>query len=145
MVQNTSQYALLRFISGFGLAGELGAGITLVSETLQSNKRGYGATLVASVGLFGAVIAGTVGIAIGNWRISYLIGGIMGLLLLIMRIGVLESNMFTTMKMADVSRGNFFLLFTSRKRFIKLISIILIALPVWYVMGILITLCPELM
>jgi len=145
MVQNTSQYALLRFISGFGLAGELGAGITLVSETLQSNKRGYGATLVASVGLFGAVIAGTVGIAIGNWRISYLIGGIMGLLLLIMRIGVLESNMFTTMKIADVSRGNFFLLFTSRKRFIKLISIILIALPVWYVMGILITLCPELM
>jgi putative MFS transporter len=70
MVQNTSQYALLRFISGFGLAGELGAGITLVSETLQSNKRGYGATLVASVGLFGAVIAGTVGIAIGEYPTS---------------------------------------------------------------------------
>lgn len=145
MVQTTTQYAILRFISGFGLAGELGAGITLVSETMTSGKRGYGATLVASVGLFGAVVAGTVGIAIGNWRLSYLIGGVMGLALLIMRIGVLESSMFNAMKTVNVSRGNFLELFISQKRFIKLISIILIALPVWYVMGILITLCPELM
>ena len=80
-VHDTTTYAVMRFISGFGLAGELGAGITLVSESMSKEKRGYGSTIVASVGLFGAVVAGTVGIAIGNWRTSYIIGGVMGLLL----------------------------------------------------------------
>lgn len=146
MVHDTTTYALLRFISGFGLAGELGAGITLVSESMPKEKRGYGSTIVASVGLFGAVVAGTVGISIGNWRVSYMIGGIMGLLLLVMRIGVLESTMFNTVK-ADksIKKGNFLSLFQTKDRFIKFITIILVALPVWYVMGVLITFCPELM
>ncbi|HWY12369.1 MAG TPA: MFS transporter, partial [Bacteroidia bacterium] len=146
MVQDTNMYALLRFISGFGLAGELGAGITLVSESLPKEKRGYGATIVASVGLFGAVVAGTVGISIGNWRVSYMIGGIMGLALLIMRIGVLESTMFHAVKNnKEIKKGNFLSLFTSTERFTKFITIILVALPVWFVMGILITFCPEIM
>lgn len=145
MVQDTTTYALLRFISGFGLAGELGAGITLVSESMEKSKRGYGATIVASVGLFGAVVAGTVGISIGNWRVSYVIGGVMGLALLLMRIGVLESSMFKDVKESKVKRGNFLALFTTTERFMKFITIILVALPVWYVMGILITFCPELM
>lgn len=146
MVQDTTTYALLRFISGFGLAGELGAGITLVSESMPKEKRGYGATIVASVGLFGAVVAGTVGISIGEWRTSYMIGGVMGLLLLIMRIGVLESTMFNSVK-ADktIKKGNFLSLFQTKERFVKFITIILVALPVWFVMGILITFCPELM
>lgn len=145
MVQDTATYALLRFISGFGLAGELGAGITLVSESMDKEKRGYGATIVASVGLFGAVVAGTVGISIGNWRVSYIIGGVMGLALLVMRIGVLESSMFKQLKETNVEKGNFLALFKSSHRFIKFITIILVALPVWYVMGILITFCPEIM
>jgi MFS family permease len=145
MVQDTTTYALLRFISGFGLAGELGAGITLVSESMDKDKRGWGATIVASVGLFGAVVAGTVGISIGNWRISYIIGGVMGLALLVMRIGVLESTMFKELKESNVEKGNFLSLFKTSERFIKFITIILVALPVWYVMGILITFCPELM
>ncbi len=146
MVQDTNTYAILRFISGFGLAGELGAGITLVSESMPKEKRGYGATIVASVGLFGAVVAGTVGISIGDWRTSYMIGGVMGLLLLIMRIGVLESGMFSAVK-ADktIKKGNFLSLFQTTDRFMKFITIILVALPVWYVMGILITFCPEIM
>lgn len=146
LVQDTSTYALLRFISGFGLAGELGAGITLVSESMPKEKRGYGATIVASVGLFGAVVAGTVGISIGDWRTSYMIGGVMGLLLLIMRIGVLESGMFNAVK-ADksIKKGNFLSLFQTKERFTKFITIILVALPVWFVMGILITFCPEIM
>ncbi|MBP7810052.1 MAG: MFS transporter [Bacteroidia bacterium] len=146
MVQDTTTYALLRFISGFGLAGELGAGITLVSESMPKEKRGYGATIVASVGLFGAVVAGTVGISIGDWRTSYMIGGVMGLLLLIMRIGVLESGMFNAVK-ADksIKKGNFLSLFQTKERFTKFITIILVALPVWFVMGILITFCPEIM
>ncbi len=146
MVQDTDMYALLRFVSGFGLAGELGAGITLVSESLPKEKRGYGATIVASVGLFGAVVAGTVGISIGNWRVSYMIGGIMGLALLIMRIGVLESTMFHAVRSnKEIKKGNFLSLFTSTERFTKFITIILVALPVWFVMGILITFCPEIM
>ncbi len=126
MVQDTTTYALLRFISGFGLAGELGAGITLVSESMPKEKRGYGATIVASVGLLGAVVAGTVGISIGDWRTSYMIGGVMGLLLLIMRIGVLESTMFNSVK-ADksIEKGNFLSLFQTKERFLKFITIFL--------------------
>ncbi|MGE0568415.1 MAG: MFS transporter, partial [Bacteroidia bacterium] len=145
MISDTTSYAVLRFVSGLGLAGELGAGITLVSETLSKEKRGYGATLVAAVGLSGAVVAGTVGTLIGNWRVSYLIGGGMGLSLLILRIGVLESGMFTELKKMNVEKGNFLSLFQSKERFLKFITIILVALPVWYVMGILITFCPEIM
>jgi putative MFS transporter len=145
MVHSTDMYALLRFVSGFGLAGELGAGITLVSESMSKEKRGYGATIVASVGLFGAVVAGTIGIMIGNWRLSYIIGGIMGILLLFLRIGVLESSMFKDVKESSIPKGNFLAIFKSKHRFTKFITIILVALPVWYVMAILITLCPELM
>ncbi len=142
-VHDADTYALMRFISGFGLAGELGAGITLVSESMSKEKRGYGATIVASVGLFGAVVAGTVGIAIGNWRVSYIIGGVMGLLLLLMRIGILESGMFKQVKESTVEKGDFLALFKSTHRFTKFISIILVALPVWFVMGILITFVPK--
>jgi MFS transporter, putative metabolite:H+ symporter len=145
LVHDTSTYAMLRFISGFGLAGELGAGITLVSESMSKEKRGNGATIVASVGLFGAVVAGTVGLTLDNWRASYIIGGVMGLLLLLLRIGVLESGMFNQVKQSNISKGNFLALFQTKERFLKFITIILVALPVWYVMAILITLCPELM
>lgn len=145
LITDTTSYAVLRFVSGFGLAGELGAGITLISESMSKEKRGLGATIVASVGLFGAVVAGLVGNLIDNWRASYIIGGVMGLLLLFLRIGVLESGMFKQVKESTVVKGNFLALFQSKTRFLKFITIILVALPVWYVMAILITLCPELM
>jgi MFS family permease len=115
-VQMVSQYAALRFISGFGLAGELGAGITLVSETLSKEKRGIGTMIVATVGVFGAVVAGFMSGVISNWRISFFIGGGMGLGLLMLRIGVFESGMFIKTKEQKVSRGNFLSLFTSRKK-----------------------------
>lgn len=145
LIHDTTTYAILRFISGFGLAGELGAGITLISESMSKEKRGIGATIVASVGLFGAVVAGLVGNLIDNWRASYIIGGVMGLLLLFLRIGVLESGMFKQVKESKVAKGNFLAIFQNKTRFTKFITIILVALPVWYVMAILITLCPEIM
>lgn len=144
LVEDTTTYAIMRFISGFGLAGELGAGITLVSESMSKQMRGWGAMIVASVGLSGAVVAGIVGNFIDSWRVSYFIGGGMGLVLLLLRIGVYESGMFSHVKKSNVSRGNFFALFRSSKNLVKFFSIILIALPVWYVMGILITLCKEM-
>lgn len=144
MATNVEMYALLRFVSGFGLAGELGAGITLVSETMSKERRGIGTMIVATVGVFGAVVAGFMGDVISNWRWSFYIGGGMGLLLLILRIGVLESGMFENMKKTKVKKGNFFDLFKTKARLAQYLCVIMIAVPVWYVMGILITFSPEI-
>jgi len=144
-VQNVPQYAILRFISGFGLAGELGAGITLVSETMSKEKRGIGTMIVATVGVFGAVVAGIMGNVISDWRWSYFLGGAMGLTLLLMRIGVFESGMFEHLKTKNVKRGNLLSLFSTRKNTFKYLNIILIAVPVWYVMGVLVGFAPEMM
>lgn len=143
-VTNVEWYAALRFISGFGLAGELGAGITLVSESMSKEKRGMGTMIVATVGVFGAVVAGFMGDVIHNWRWSFFIGGGMGLVLLVLRIGVFESGMFNKVKKSAVSKGNFFDLFKTRHRAFQYLSIIMIAVPVWYVMGILISFAPEI-
>jgi MFS family permease len=144
-VQSVPQYALLRFISGFGLAGELGAGITLVSETMSKEKRGIGTMIVATIGVFGAVVAGFMGNVIENWRYSFFLGGGMGLALLLMRIGVFESGMFESVKEKKVARGNILSLFKSRKNTFKYLNIILVAVPVWYVMGVLVGFAPEMM
>jgi putative MFS transporter len=144
-VQTVPQYAMLRFISGFGLAGELGAGITLVSETLSKENRGIGTMIVATIGVFGAVVAGFVSNYIPNWRTSFFIGGGMGLALLMLRIGVFESGMFVKTKEQNVPRGNLFSLLSSRKKAAKYFNIILVTVPVWYVMGILVTFAPEMM
>ena len=144
MINSVELYALLRFISGFGLAGELGAGITLVSETMSKEKRGIGTMIVATIGVFGAVVAGFMGEVIQNWRHSFYLGGAMGLFLLVLRIGVVESGMYSNTKKQNVSKGNFFMLFTSVNRIKKYLSIIFVAVPVWYVMGTLVLFSPEL-
>jgi len=144
-VNDTFWYSVLRFVSGFGLAGELGAGITLVSETMKKEDRGLGTTVVASVGLFGAVIAGLTTIALNNWRMSYFIGGGLGLLLLFMRIGVFESGMFTKLKEdKTIKKGNFFYLFSHPSLLLKYLNIILIAVPVWFAMYFLVQFAPEM-
>ncbi|MEZ4944949.1 MAG: MFS transporter [Cyclobacteriaceae bacterium] len=136
------QYAILRFVAGIGLAGELGAGITLVSEVLPTRLRGYGTALVATVGLFGAVLANFVAKHF-DWQTTYFIGGGLGLLLLITRASVFESGLFMKVKEATVERGNFFMLFTNSARLKRFVGCILIGLPIWYVIGILITFSPE--
>jgi putative MFS transporter len=143
-VQDVNTYAILRFISGFGLAGELGAGITLVSETMTKEKRTIGTMIVATVGVFGAVVAGFMSDVISNWRYSFFVGGGMGLLLLLLRIGVYESGMFKLTKESNVKRGTFLSLFNNKRRATQYLSIIFVTVPVWYVIGILITLAPEL-
>jgi MFS family permease len=141
-VTTVEQYAWLRFIAGIGLAGELGAGITLVSEVLPTRLRGYGTTLVASVGLLGAVMANFIAKQF-DWQVSYFIGGGLGLMLLITRISVFESGMFVQLKEKAVARGNFLQLFTNADRFKRFINCILIGLPIWFTIGILITFSPE--
>ncbi|MEJ2881127.1 MFS transporter [Pedobacter sp. GR22-6] len=135
-------YAALRFIAGIGLAGELGAGITLVSESMSKEKRGYGTMLVAGIGLMGAVAAYIVG-DLFEWRTAFFVGGGLGVVLLLLRFGVFESGMFEKMSKKDVIKGNFFMLFSSRKRFFKYLNCILIAVPLWFVVGILVGIAPE--
>ena len=142
LVQTVEAYAGLRFIAGIGLAGELGAGITLVSEIMPKETRGYGTTIVAAIGIFGAVVAALVG-DLFDWRIAYFVGGVMGLALLVLRIGVYESGMFESVKQIGTSRGNFLQLF-NRGSAREYVAVILIGVPIWYVIGILITFSPEL-
>jgi predicted MFS family arabinose efflux permease len=144
-VHSVEAYAVWRFIAGFGLAGELGGGITLVSEILSKEARGYGTMIVATVGVFGAVVGGLVA-GLVHWRTAYFIGGGLGLVLLIMRMSVAESGMFKELrsKSTSVARGNFLALFTNWKRFAKYLRCILIGLPLWFVIGILVNLSPEI-
>ncbi|HIP31128.1 MAG TPA: MFS transporter [Crocinitomicaceae bacterium] len=136
-MDTTTLYCILRFVAGVGLAGELGAGITLVAESLPKELRAIGTSLVAGFGLLGAVVAKlTVGIS-GDWTMTYFIGGVLGLMLLLLRIGVVESGMFNHIKTDDsVKKGNFLSFFTNKIRFIKYIKIIAIGLPTWFCIGI---------
>lgn len=141
-VTSVDQYAALRFVAGIGLAGELGAGITLVSEVLPTRLRGYGTALVATVGLFGAVLANFVSKAF-DWQVAYFIGGGLGLILLIARISVFESGIFLKVKQQSIQRGNLMQLINNKTRLKKFLGCIFIGLPIWYVIGILVTFSPE--
>ncbi|MEN9300089.1 MAG: hypothetical protein RLZZ429_2402 [Bacteroidota bacterium] len=137
-VQTVDQYAACRFVGGLGLAGELGAGITLVSELLPKNKRGVGTSLVAGIGLSGAVAAYFTYQFTDDWRLCYKIGGGLGIALLLLRVSVAESGMFKEAKEQKVVRGNFLMLINNGKRLKKYVFAILIGLPTWYVIGILV-------
>jgi predicted MFS family arabinose efflux permease len=142
-VTSVPQYAVMRLLAGIGLAGELGAGITLVSESMHREARGYGTMIVAGIGILGAVVASLVGGAFG-WRAAYLVGGGMGIALLVLRIGVYESGMFEQLKRRDVQRGNFFQLFATADRARRYVCVILIGVPIWYAVGILVLFSSEI-
>ncbi|MBL8010977.1 MAG: MFS transporter [Flavobacteriales bacterium] len=151
-------YAIVRFIAGVGLAGELGAGITLITETLPRDKRGYGTLIVVTFGALGAVFAAEVadkgawfgriwtsmtGRELMSWQITYLVGGLMGLVLLVMRVGTFESGLFQEVRGRAVRKGDLRLLFNDRGRFVRYIGCILIGVPVWYVIGVLVSLSQD--
>jgi putative MFS transporter len=141
-VTDVETYAIIRLIAGIGLAGELGAGITLVSETMSKENRGYGTMMVAVIGLFGAVAAAIIAKHFA-WQTAYFIGGGLGVLLLLLRIGTFESGLYKNVAETKVSKGNMLMLFTNGKRFWKYLCCILIGTPLWYVVGVLVTLSPE--
>lgn len=137
-VDKVTAYAALRFIAGIGLAGELGAGITLVAESLPKELRAIGTSIVAGFGLLGAVVAQLTVQLAGSWTIAYFIGGAMGLLLLLLRVGVFESGMYKDLeKDHEVEKGKFISFFTNGKRFVKYLKCIAIGLPTWFCIGIL--------
>lgn len=135
-------YSVCRFIAGFGLAGELGAGITLVAELMEKQKRGYATTIVAAVGVCGAIVAFFTS-KYFDWRSTFFIGGALGLMLLVLRVSVTESAMFIVSKQKEKKKGTFALIFGDRKQVYKYLCCIFIGLPIWFTIGILITLSPE--
>lgn len=142
MVGNVQQYAVLRFFAGVGLAGELGAGVTLVSELMSQSGRGWGSTIIGGIGMLGGISAGLIG-DFTSWRTAFFIGGGLGLALFALRVGVRESPMFQRTKHESVGRGQLRLLFTKR-RALRYLALIALAMPIWFVVGILITFSPEL-
>ncbi len=147
-VNSIETYAILRLIAGIGLAGELGAGVTLVSELMGKEKRGIGTTLIASFGLLGAVAANRVAnlnlnLGIENWRVAYIVGGLMGLGLLALRFGVHESGMFTSLDAQKVAKGNLAIFLKNKNTLLKYINCVLIGVPLWFVIGILVFQSPE--
>lgn len=138
-VQNVGQYAIIRLIAGIGLAGELGAGITLISETMHKEYRGYGTMVVVTFGALGAVLAANVADKF-DWQVAYFTGGALGLALLALRLGTFESGMYTGMNSSSIKRGNFLGLFSNSKNAFRYINCILIGLPIWFVVGVLVAL-----
>ncbi len=142
-VIDVNQYAACRFVAGIGLAGELGAGIALVSELVSTARRGWATTFVATVGVSGSIAAPLLAKAV-DWRTAYFIGGGMGLLLLLMRIGVFESGIFEQVKSRDdVKRGDLRLLFGSGERLKRYVAATLSGAPVWFFAGLMMTFSPE--
>ncbi len=141
-VTSVEQYAFLRFIAGIGLAGELGAGVTLVAEILPKEKRGYGVMAIAAFGVLGVVAANLVASTF-NWRNAYIFGGVLGFALLFLRFKVRESELFSHTQSDDIKKGDFFSLFKKKELFLKYIKAILIGVPLWYVVGILVMFSPE--
>jgi putative MFS transporter len=141
-VHSLETYGWLRLVAGFGLAGELGAGITLVAELLPAAKRGWGTMIVASVGVSGAVLANVVA-SLLEWRAAYTVGGSLGLALLVLRLGVAESSMFARVRDAKTPRGSLKLLFATRERVARYLRSVLIGTPTWFIIGVLVTFSPE--
>jgi len=153
-VTDVTSYSIVRVIAGIGLAGELGAGITLVSEMMSKEKRGYGTMIIVTFGALGAVVAslvgseGTVianfikqltGISFANWQVAYIVGGMMGLFLLLLRVGTIESDFFKNVKNeSHIRKGDLKLIFFNRANLVKYIHCILIGIPIWYIIGLLI-------
>ena len=142
MVQSVEAYAVFRFVAGFGLAGELGLAVTLISETLPKDKRGYGTGIIVGFGVFGALAAATLAHYV-DWRTSYYIGGVAGLALLAFRIKVHESTLFEGAREVK-DRGKIRMIFNDRTRFLKFLYCVFMVLPVWYAAGVLVTFGPEL-
>jgi MFS family permease len=143
-VNSYDMYAVLRFIAGLGLAGELGAGIAMVGERMHAEKRGLGTILVATLGGLGAVAAGLSGDLL-HWRTAYVVAGAMGLLLLLLRMKGLESDLFhQTRNNTAVRRGKFFDLFSKKERRNRFLRCVFAGIPIWYCVGMLVSFAPDL-
>lgn len=143
-VQDIHTYAILRFVAGLGLSGEIGAAITLVAELLPKQIRGYGTSLVAGIGYFGAGVA-YLTVELFDWRTAFFTGGGMGLMLLLLRIRVFESGIFVKIKEEShiSSRGNFLHFFENWPQARKYLRCVAVGIPIWFIVGVLATFANE--
>ena len=142
-INDIYSYSALRFLAGVGLAGELGVGVTIVAETMPQKIRGYGTSILAATGVLGAVVAGLVG-DVFYWRTAFFVGGGLGLLLLLLRVGTYESDMFLEASKSKIERGNILKLIRNpRSRKIYFYSL-LVGIPVFFVVTILMQMAPSL-
>lgn len=142
-VQDVTTYGWIRFIAGIGLAGELGAGITLISESMDKSKRGYGTMIVAGIGVLGAILAYYISEWF-SWRTAYFVGGLMGICLLLLRVGIYESGIYQKQNLKNVPKGNLLMLFNNSGRALRYFYCLCIGLPIWFVVGVLVTQAPEI-
>jgi MFS transporter, putative metabolite:H+ symporter len=153
-VTNIEMYKVLRLVAGIGLAGELGAGVTLISETMEKGKRGLGTMIIVTFGALGGVFAKLVGNKCGflndifhtsfqNWQIAYIVGGVMGLVLLVMRTSSLESTMYEKMQKSIAPKGNFWQILSTTKLRNLYLSCIAVGIPIWFIVGVLINLADR--
>lgn len=142
-VKTYEMYLVLRFLAGIGLAGELGAGITLVSEQMPQKWRGIGPSIIGSFGMLGAIMGAYIG-GKYSWEATYIIGGAIGFALLILRLGVLESGMYEQIKNSVTARGDLRIIFRDKIKLKKYISIFLLGFPAWYINGVIMTFTPEI-
>jgi len=141
-VWDAESYTIARAISGFGLAGELGAGVTLTMEVMKKEQRGWAPTIIAGFGLLGAVAAGLIGDLV-SWRVGYFCGGLMGFALFLLRLKVSNSGLFDSSRASDVEHGSLWMLLNNPERLKRYLLCILIGIPLWFVAGLLLTFAPE--
>ena len=142
-VTSVGQYAVLRFVAGVGLAGELGMGVTLVAELMPARYRGYGTTVISFLGLLGALTASYIGVLL-EWRMAYVAGGVMGLAVMGARwYGLRESEMFVARRAQAQHAGDVRLLFKSVSTTGKFLAVIAVGVPIWYVSALFVNLAPE--
>lgn len=137
-VSDTTQYGVLRFIAGLGLAGELGAGVTLVIEILPKEKRGIAAAFVSGLGILGAVAAFFISRVL-DWRACYIAGGLLGMLLLFLRVKIMESSLYDSISASAVRKGDYRMFFTSRQRFVRYFRLVLMGIPAWFIIGVMVS------
>jgi MFS transporter, putative metabolite:H+ symporter len=143
-VTDTTTYSFLRFMAGFGLAGELGAAITLIAELMTKEKRGIGTVIIVAMGSLGAVASAAISKNY-SWQTAYFVGGGLGLVLLLLRFGTFESGMFQNLKNTEgVTKGDFLSLFRSKERFVKYFWCILLGTPIWFTTGVIVKFSPKI-
>jgi MFS family permease len=141
-VTNVPAFAVARLIAGIGLAGELGVALSWISESLKPQQRTIATTIVSAFGLLGGVVAAIMATHF-HWQTSYMIGGIMGLVLLAFRVSLNESKLFEQTRQSSAKKGNLFQLLSNKKQLKKFVLCVLSGAPAFVLLSIYVTLAPE--
>jgi MFS family permease len=102
--QNLLQLILWRAFLGFGMGGEWAAGAVLVSETWPPEHRGKAIGMMQSgwaLGYILAAVLAALALPVLGWRGLFALGGLPALLVLWVRRGVREPEVWTARRQAE--------------------------------------------